>query len=437
MAASRKTGAERKKTAAALSPAEAYAEAQNRIAKLPKDANRLDLSGLKQLTEIPSEIKRLAALDTLELRGTRITSLASVASLPLLRVLQIPNCPIASLKPLAKCENLAQLYLSRTKVLDLRPIAGHELTHLNIQNCPISALEPYPFLRSLVYLNANETKFRDIEALREAKELTFLSVNETNIEDLSPIAEITQLQNINISETRVATLEALSRLLELEEINASDTQIRDLVPLSKLSQLNWLDVSNTDVYDLSPIADLKNIVRLDIRETRVKSLRPIANYERLRYLTISNTDIDDIDVVADMVSLIPDKLDELRGWRGFNYRSTPAARHSPFARLLGRSYDGRIETVETINYLRRARGLPEVYPSDYERGADVEEVISQLGEENDSEVLRQRPATFGFALRDGKIEAEPRILPSSNQALSAEIYAAVVPKVARARERFA
>jgi|SoiMethySBSTD1v2_1073268.scaffolds.fasta_scaffold07846_15 Leucine-rich repeat (LRR) protein len=323
----------KKSRAKGRTAAEQFAEAQRRIEEARKaGATELDLGDLSKLAELPPEIAGLAVLKSLSLGGTQINDL----------------------HPLAGLTTLHSLSLSHTQVTDLAPIAGlAALQSLAMLATPVSNLAPIIGLTRLqeVWLTA------------------------TQVNDITPIADLTALQYLGLSSTPINDLAPLAGLTTLHYLNLMDTQVRDLAPLAGLAALQDLYLAGTQVSDLAPLAGLTALQCLYLAGTQVSDLAPLYGMTKMLDASTSTNAI------------------RHRPATGLDYAATPVAQTSPFDRLVQLEEPAR--TVETINEVRRRRGLPEHIPEGYQR-PDAERPPSV-------DPVPGVPSAFGFELSSGKI----------------------------------
>ena len=89
------------------------------------------------------------------------------------------------------------------------------------------------------------------------------------ITELAPLAKLTKLQSLNLWGTQVADAAPLAKLTNLQFLYLSGTQVADAAPLAKLTNLQYLYLSGTQVADAAPLAKLTNLQILDLKGTQV------------------------------------------------------------------------------------------------------------------------------------------------------------------------
>ena len=255
-------------------------------------------------------------------------------------------------------------------------------------------------------------------ALAGIPSLYALSLERTTVASLAPLSGITALRRLSLDTTQIRDLSPLARLTALENLDLANTRVSDLAPLAGLTALESLDLANTQVSDLTPLAGLTALQSLDLRGTQVSELVPLAEMTRLQDAAVAEAP----PTIAFVLS----------------YEHTPAASRFLFDRLVNLPQPAR--TVETINEVRRRRGLPEHSPEGYERPADLppaaafEPDANEL-EADDRELLVQKPASHSFAFRGSRIEAQAQTTPPRHPDVASDIRNEVSDKAKVASAR--
>src|ERR1700704_4738437 len=134
--------------------------------------------------------------------------------------------------------------------------------------------------------------------------------------------------------------------MALRTLSLRNTRCSDLTPLAGLTDLQRLFLAGTQVNDLSPIASLTALQTLDLDGSQIADLNPLAGMTHLQDAVSRSALID-------------------RTSGGLSYVHTPASQIAPFDQFI--QLDKTALTVETINHVRKQRGLPAHIPEGYER----------------------------------------------------------------------
>lgn len=118
------------------------------------------------------------------------------------------------------------------------------------------------------------------------------------------------------------------------------------------------------------IASLRDVRRISLRNSPVKNVAPISGMRELGSLDLRGTDVDDLSPLAELTSLSDGAMSSrpTLEFHGLDYRSTPVANKAPYDYLV--TLDQPARTIETLNYIRRARGLHSYYPTGYKPPED-------------------------------------------------------------------
>ena len=210
------------------------------------------------------------------------------------------------------------------------------------------------------HLDLSGTKVSDLRPLAGLDPLRQLVLARTPVSDLKPL-EGSLLRTLKCDDSGIDSIDALKGLTRLRKLSISGTQVRDFSVLPGLS-LTELDISRTNIIDLSPVAKSRFLRELIMHHTQIADIQPIANLSALRKLMMAYTEVGDLSPVAELKSLMFAARPG-HGITGLTYAGTPVARTEPYSTFLRLPNPAR--TVETINYVRRQRGLPDYIPPGY------------------------------------------------------------------------
>lgn len=250
------------------------------------------ITGLRKLRKLSlyhskvKDLRPLADLQALEsvcIHG-KVRDLTPLARLPRLQELSLPGNPVRDLSPIAKLD-LHTLDISKTRVVDLAPIAGcvnlrwldadetaisslvplralTEITRLDIKKCPslncLDGIEPLTKLRALGLQDAPLVV--DLSPLTGLSALESLSIERCPaVADFGVLAAVVSLTRLSIAHcpqlADIAWIGALSGLKSLAVTNCpAVTDVRWLARLGKLWALSLEGMSG--VHDITPLLDL-------------------------------------------------------------------------------------------------------------------------------------------------------------------------------------
>jgi protein phosphatase 1 regulatory subunit 7 len=176
------------------------------------------------LTAVPSEVRLLTCLKTLELGSNRI------------RVLEMTH--------FETLVNLENLWLGRNKISRIQCLNSLvNLRRLSIQSNRLTAIEGLSALTSLEELYLSHNGIWSIEGLER----------------------LVRLKTLDISSNRVTSLQNLSHLVQLEELWMNDNQIQYMSEVRRLSVLTNLQTIYLEGNPLSRDVMYRNKVLLELR----------------------------------------------------------------------------------------------------------------------------------------------------------------------------
>lgn len=305
-----------------VSPQEAYAEAERRIAEAEDSgAKHLDLGDLP-LYELPPSLSRLQSLEMLALGSWKIgrdsdwefrsfrpafqgSDLSPLASLKSLQSLNLKFCEsVSDLSPLTELTSLRSLNLGSCSSSDLRPLAGlTSLQSLDLSDCiAVTDLTPLAGLFSLRSLNLSDCiAVSDVTPLAALTSLQSLQLKECmELSDLTPLAGLSSLQSLDVNHCRrVSDLRPLSGLSLLKSLRLDTcSKVSDLTPLVGLSSLHFLELSACkSVSDLTPLVELSSLRSLELKYCGVLRFSPVRHLlDQLDHLVLFGTKFEDLPV---------------------------------------------------------------------------------------------------------------------------------------------
>ena len=151
-----------------------------------RSTDRLNLSMFKNIT-------------TLDLRNTRVESIAGVSGCSRLELLGLSATGISDISEVGACGNLKFLFLVHTQVTDILPLAKCEkLEVLNCSGTSVSDLTPLRGCRKLRELMLISTNVTNLESLGGLKELILLDLSFTPVFDIHCLASLQKLEILRL-----------------------------------------------------------------------------------------------------------------------------------------------------------------------------------------------------------------------------------------------
>jgi hypothetical protein len=308
--------------------------------------------------EIVGQVQRAAQRGALEIRlgrGRRnFQRIPDLSGLQRLQKLDLSGTGVVDIGNIAVLSSLRELDLGWTKVTDLNPLSDlRSLQRLNLTSVPVSNLEPLKNLTELRSLAMGGTEIVDLSPLRNLKKLQELIYPYGSPDDWTVLAELGSLRALSLFRAQLYDGSWLKNLVNLIELSIEGTHISDLSPIEGLSELQQLRISGTDVSDLSPIKDLRKLSLLIFSRTPVSNLDAVKNLRQLKYLFFDETEVSDMGPLAELEWFTSSA--RLRDGGGLSFKGCPLG--DPVLLRLAEKFNPD-RTIETMAYLRQARGLP-------------------------------------------------------------------------------
>ena len=166
---------------------------------------------------------------------------------------------IQRLKGLEHAVNLRGLYVTRSEVSELTPLAG---------------------LENLQLLKLNDNRITDISPLSGLVNLQNLELHNNQIVDISPLAGLIGLRDLRMKSNEVVDITPLSGLVNLQCLKLQDNQISDITPLAGLENLQFLKLSGNRITDISPLSALVNLEELILGGNPITDFTPLYGLPR-------------------------------------------------------------------------------------------------------------------------------------------------------------
>ena len=142
------------------------------------------------------------------------------------------------MKGLEHAVNLRGLFVIRSEVSDLTPLAG---------------------LENLQVLKLNDNRITDISPLSGLVNLQHLELQNNQIVDISPLAGLIGLRDLRLTRNEVVDISPLSGLVNLRYLELHVNQISDISPLQGLVNLEVLNLEGNPITDFTPLYGLPSV----------------------------------------------------------------------------------------------------------------------------------------------------------------------------------
>jgi len=310
--------------ASALGNAAACADADQFL----RSVQSLNLNGRGVQSLAP--LAALQHLTSLSLVGNAITDLAPLSKLRALTFLDLARNQVSNVVALAPLTTLTRLDLSDNRIQDVRFLSALTLlTSLALDGNALVDLAPLQFLQVLANLSLarNGLTGEKLEPLTALGALSTLDLSQNNIETFTHLGEFASSVEIDLSGNPIATSDGRSfldlcilhrdeptplgqsiralaelhggatcstvsgALLASTTLDLSAKAISDLRPVGGLTHLAVLNLSGNAISDVAPLSGLVNLVDLDLSDNNITDIRPVGPLTRLTRFTAAGNPV--------------------------------------------------------------------------------------------------------------------------------------------------
>ena len=213
----------------------------------------------------------------------------NLRELYLLNVTHVQKSSLSDIAPLAMLRSLNCISLAFTKVADISPLRGMQLTYLSIFESCVHDLSPLQGMTTLKTLDMGSIYFGndsippiDLSPLAGAgMQLDQLWMIDTDVLSLSPLRDMTTLREL--------ALACFPRQYDLSPLAGLHLEVLDVfafepVPLMGMTTLRSLTISAASEYEIMDLSMLAGL-RLEVLEIghQIGDLSPLRGMTTLRY----------------------------------------------------------------------------------------------------------------------------------------------------------
>lgn len=171
------------------------------------------------------------------------------------------------------------------------------LIGLDLSSTKIRDLDRLKNLKNLATLNASYNSFlTDISALQNLTNLNTLDLSYTDVRDIAPLKNLKGLQTLYLSGTGISNLEPLRDLKNLANLYLDSTRITDISLLPNLQNLTALNLASDKMADWGPLKDLPNLIALNLSSSNMSDVTPLKNLKKLHSLSLRFTWVDQASI---------------------------------------------------------------------------------------------------------------------------------------------
>ncbi|MFZ4456856.1 MAG: leucine-rich repeat domain-containing protein [Bacteroidales bacterium] len=144
----------------------------------------------------------------------------------------------------------------------------------------------------------NFPKIKDIDALKYFQNLHKLTARSHSIKDLNPIRNLKEMKVLELSNNQISSLEPLSKLVNLEVLDLRFNKISDLIPLKNLTKLKDIDMFNNDIYSLDGIENLVELKSVSFGSNHISDVKLLSSLPKLQTLWMFNNPVRNFKVIS-------------------------------------------------------------------------------------------------------------------------------------------
>ena len=185
--------------------------------------------------------------------------------------------------------------INRMGISDLSPLHGLPLSELSCDNNLIRDLQPLRNSRELTLLSCAHNQITHLDPLQDLP-LTFLECTDNQITNLAPLHGM-PLKELQCANNQISSLEPL-RGMKLHRLGCVRNQIADLEPLRDMDLTKGLSFSNNRVSSLAPIRGMM-LLRLQCAWNLIQDLEPLRGMD-LQVLRCSGNQIRSLEPLQGM-----------------------------------------------------------------------------------------------------------------------------------------
>ncbi len=149
-------------------------------------------------------------------------------------------------------------------------------------------------LDGLLELLLSDAGIRQLDGLRNCRNLQRLVLTGNQVSDLSPIAGMSSLTGLTANRNLIAHLPDLSGLTSLTTLVLSDNPLDTITEIGKLTTLRLLSLDNLHLANMDVLAGLTDLEELFISGNSLADIEPLRNLRQLRSLLAINNRISDL-----------------------------------------------------------------------------------------------------------------------------------------------
>lgn len=209
-----------------------------------------------------------------------ISDLSFIKKYPKLKYLSLINCKISNIDLLKDLSELQILYLQTNNIGDYTAVKSlNNLIELKIADNTIKSFDFLP--NKLEILSLQDCYIKDINFLKNAKNLYSLNLSYNIIEDISPLKSLIKINFLKLDNNKILDITPLENFKSFQLLNLSNNFIEDISALKNVKFEGELFISNNRIMDLSPLYKELKRGQFFLNHLDNPTIYPPKSYERL------------------------------------------------------------------------------------------------------------------------------------------------------------
>lgn len=209
-----------------------------------------------------------------------ISDLSFIKKYPKLKYLSLINCKISNIDLLKDLSELQILYLQTNNIGDYTAVKSlNNLIELKIADNTIKSFDFLP--NKLEILSLQDCYIKDINFLKNAKNLYSLNLSYNIIEDISPLKSLVNIRYLKLDYNKILDITPLENFKSFLLLNLSNNFIEDISALKKVKFEGELYISNNKIFDFSPLYHELKRGKIFLNHLENPTIYPPKSYERV------------------------------------------------------------------------------------------------------------------------------------------------------------
>lgn len=283
------------------------------------------LSGVEQCQEI--EIGGSDLSDVSELAGFRGLKKLSMAQVPLnarneidiaplgsmvnLESLNLYGSRVTSIESVRKLKQLTSLIIGGTLVRDLSPIKDlTTLKNVDVRDSKVVDLAPLAASRGLEELSIDGKQANTLRSLTSNVNLKKLTLIDQGFADLTPIGDLSHLEQVFVWGPRIMNLGFIRRLPNLTNVqisglgfNAARSLVQDSAAICSSGNLSALTLVSLQLDSLGPLSGCAKLSEINLNSIPITSLGELAGIQTLRKISLVDIPVVEISPLLSLPNL--------------------------------------------------------------------------------------------------------------------------------------